>query len=429
MDTHREAFQITGLAGKRTLHGEIPVRGAKNDALKAIPASFLFGDTLTIENIPHIADISAMANLVKGLGGTVETEDRTMHITTATADGKELPVDIAKRMRASVVSVGPVLARFGHVSFPHPGGCVIGARPIDLFLKSFEQMGATYETDDKFYHIRAKDGKLHGADIFLDIASVGVTETVMMAAVLAEGTTVIRNAAMEPEIQNLASFFVSCGAHITGIGTPTLTIVGGDLLKTNGKPYTVIPDRIEAGSFAILAALAGTEIKITGCNLDHLRALLSAFDKAGVRYEKHENALTVYGTDTLKAVNIKTHEYPGFATDLQAPMAILLTQAEGESLIFETMFEGRLHFTDDLVKMGADITMFDPHRVMIRGKKQLVGRELESPDLRAGLAFVIAGLIATKTSRIRNIHHIDRGYEKVEERFRALGAQIERVPD
>lgn len=429
MTTTREAFIIKGLAGERTLKGEIPVRGAKNDALKVIPASFLFEDTIAIENIPHIADISAMANLVKGLGGTIETEDRTMRITTTNADGKELPVDIAKRMRASVVSVGPVLARFGHVSFPHPGGCVIGARPIDLFLRSFEKMGATYETDDKFYHIRAKDGKLHGADIFLDIASVGVTETVMMAAVLAEGTTIIRNAAMEPEIQNLASFFVECGAQITGIGTPTLTIVGGPLLKTSGKVYKVIPDRIEAGSFAILAALAGTEVKITGCNLDHLRALLSAFDTAGVRYEKHPDALTVYGGDHYKAVNIKTHEYPGFATDLQAPMAILLTQAEGESLIFETMFEGRLHFTDDLVKMGADITMFDPHRVMIRGKKQLVGRELESPDLRAGLAFVIAGIIATKTSRIRNIHHIDRGYEKVEERFRALGVDIERIAD
>lgn len=364
----KDSFRIEGLAGAHTLKGELAVSGAKNDAIKAVTASFLFADELKISNVPTIADIAAVKELVKNLGATFAEDGDTLTISTQSATQTEFSTEIAKRLRASIVLTGAVLARFGEVSFPHPGGCVIGARPIDLFLSAFEKMGATYEVGEKFYRIKAKDEKLKGADIFLDIPSVGVTETVMMAAVLADGVTTIRNAAMEPEIQNLAQFLASSGASISGIGTPTLSIEGGELLRANGKEYKVIPDRIEAGSFAILAALAAEEVHIKGINLEHLRSLFSLFEKAGVDFSVADDVITVRGGEH-KAVNIKTHEYPGFPTDLQAPMTVFLTQAEGEGLVFETMFEGRLHYTEDLVRMGADITMFDPHRVLVRGPK------------------------------------------------------------
>lgn len=426
----KESFVVTGLAGEHTLHGDIPVRGAKNDALKILAASFLFRDTVQIENVPDIDDIGALSNLLQDLGSTVVRTDHHIEVTAPTTTSTKLDRTMAKKLRASIVLTGPILARYGHVSFPHPGGCVIGARPIDLFLKSFAKMGATYTMDEEYYHIEVPGGKLHGAEIFLDIASVGVTETMMMAATLAAGTTTIRNAAMEPEIQNLATYLVACGAHIEGIGTSTLTITGGDVLESKDQVYTVIPDRIETGSFLILAALAGDEVRVTHCEPKHVRSLLSLLEQAGVQFTIENDSITVRKPlAPYTSVNVRTHEYPGFATDLQAPMTVFLTQTEGEGLVFETMFEGRLNYTQDLIKMGADITMFDPHRVMVRGPRVLVGRELEGPDLRAGLAYVIAGIIATKKSTIYNIGHIDRGYERMEERLRAIGVAIERVTE
>ncbi len=428
----KESFVIKGLAGEHTLKGDIPVRGAKNDALKIMAASFLFKDTVAITNVPNIDDIGALSNLMEDLGARVVhlEKDRRVEVTVPSEMDTVLDCVMTKKFRASVVLTGPILARHGKVSLPHPGGCVIGARPIDLFLRSFEKMGATYTVDDEYYHVTTADGKLHGADIFLDIASVGVTETVMMAATLAEGTTVIRNAAMEPEIQNLATYLTKCGAKIEGIGTPTLTIHGGPVLESKGVEYRVIPDRIETGSFLVLAALAGDKVRVTNCNPGHVRSILSLLEQAGVQFELGEDVITVHKpVAPYKSVNLKTHEYPGFATDLQAPMTIFLTQAEGESLVFETMFEGRLNYTQDLIRMGADITMFDPHRVMVRGPKLLSGRELEGPDLRASFAYVIAAVIATKQSAIYNTSHIDRGYEKMEERLRAIGVDITRVKE
>lgn len=424
----KESFVITGLGGAHALKGDIPVRGAKNDALKVLAASFLFSDTVPVVNAPDIEDITALTNLITDLGAHVERAERRIEVTAPTDTSTVLDRVMAKKFRASVVLTGPILARYGKVSLPHPGGCVIGARPIDLFLKSFEKMGATTTMDDEYYHITAPGGRLHGADLFLDIASVGVTETVMMAATLADGATTIRNAAMEPEIQNLATYLNQCGARIEGIGTPTLIIHGGQILESKGLEYRVIPDRIETGSFLVLAALAGEEVRITDCEPAHVRALLSLLEQAGVQFEIGERVITVRKpVAPYKAVNVKTHEYPGFATDLQAPMTIFLTQAEGESLVFETMFEGRLNYTQDLIKMGADITMFDPHRVMVRGPKLLSGRELEGPDLRASFAYVIAAVVAKKQSTIYNTSHIDRGYEKMEDRLRAIGVDITRV--
>lgn len=424
----RPSFVIEGLAGEKLLRGEIPVRGAKNDVLKAIASSFLFQDTLHIKNVPNIDDVNSLLSLIQRLGSqTLHTADH-IEISAPSTTPPKFDRDLAKSLRSSVVLIGPVLARYGEVVFPHPGGCIIGARPIDLFIKSFEKMGASCSIEDEDYRIKVSNEKLHGADIFLDIASVGVTETVMMAAVLAEGTTHIRNAAMEPEIQNLAKYLVSCGAHIEGIGTPTLLVRGGGLLLSAGREYQVIPDRIETGSFIILAALAGEEVNVTHCEPDHVRALLSLLAQSGVQYECHHDSIVIKKSSVpYKAVNVRTHEYPGLATDLQAPLTVFLTQTEGESLVFETMFEGRLNYTQDLVRMGADITMFDPHRVMIRGPVMLSGKELEGPDLRAGLAYIIAGIIAKKESVIHNTGHIDRGHEQIEERLRTIGVDITRT--
>lgn len=424
----KDNFSITGLGGAHTLVGEISVYGAKNDALKIMAASLLFEDSVPIANVPHVEDVSSLGTLLEEIGSKITYANRNMVIAAPEQARTILNEKLAKKLRASVALIGAMLSRYGDVSFPHPGGCVIGARPIDLFIESFQKMGATVTVNDNHYRLTAPKVGLHGTDIFLDIASVGVTETIMMAAVLARGTTTIRNAAMEPEIQNLTKYLVSCGATISGIGTPTLIIDGGALLRAKGKTYTIIPDRIETGSFAILAALAGENVRITNCDPRHIAALLSLFSKAGVSYTNDTTSITIQkAREPYRSVNVRTHEYPGFSTDLQAPMVVFLTQAQGEGLVFETLFEGRLRYTDDIVRMGADITMFDPHRVMVRGPKMLVGKELVAPDLRAGLAYVIASIIAKGDSLVHDVEHIDRGYENIEKRFQALGVNIERT--
>ncbi len=281
---------------------------------------------------------------------------------------------------------GPLLARFGRVSFPHPGGDVIGPRPIDLFLSGFKAMGCNIELSNDRYAIEAQGGKLRGAEIFFRFVSVTGTETLMMAAVGAEGTTILRNAAMEPEIVALAEFLNSCGAKISGVGTPTITIQGGGLLRAEGKTFATVPDRIEAGSFVILAALAGQEMTITHCEPTHIEMLIELLRESGVSIECDKTTVTVRGesSGTLKPLNVRTHEYPGFATDLQPPMVVFLTQTTGESTLFETIYGGRLNYVSDLVSMGADITLWNPQQITVKGPSQLSGRELESPDIRAG---------------------------------------------
>ncbi len=424
---NEDSFVIKGLEGRHILEGDISVSGAKNDILKIMAASLLFEDTVQIENVPNVLDVTALTDILEKIGVKVERTEKHLLLLSPKHAHTTLPKDGAKKLRASVILTGPLLSRYGSVSFPHPGGCVIGARPIDIFIQSFECMGAVCTRDDTNYTLSAPSG-LQGADIFFPIASVGATETILMAATLAKGTTILRNAAMEPEIQHLAYYLIKSGADIQGVGTPTIIIKGGDLLHANENIYTVMPDRIEAGSFAILAALAGKKVRITNCNPSHIRSLLALFEKSGVVYKKDATSLTIYKRQKpYKSVSIRTHEYPGFSTDLQAPMTIFLTQAEGEGLVFETLYEGRLRYTDDIVRMGADITMFDPHRVLIRGPKKLIGRELEAPDLRAGLAYIIAGTIASGTSTIRAARHIDRGYSNIEKRLRKIGVPITRI--
>jgi len=422
-------FVIKGFDGERKLHGTVKVTGAKNAALKAIAATVLFKDTVTLTNIPEINDVLRMFDLLKDMSADVENPKKGTYNVTIPARGfaTELTPGIAKRMRASVVLTGPVLARYGKVSFPHPGGCVIGARPLDLFVDGFEKMGAKVVMSETGYVVEAKGG-LKGAEFFLKNQSVTVTETFMMAAVLAKGTTTIKNAAMEPEIVDLAEFLNTCGAKISGAGSPTITIKGGKLLTGKGHTYKTMPDRIEAGSFLVLGALAARELHITNCNPAHLESPIETLRSAGVPIEVKKTEIIVRASSHLKAVDIKTHEYPGFPTDLQAPMTVFLTQAEGESKVFETIFEGRLNYTESLAAMGASITMMDPHRVIIRGKSPLRGRKLMSPDLRAGLAFVIAAIVAKGESVIHNVDTtIDRGYEDIEHRLRAIGVDIERA--
>ncbi len=428
---NKDKFLIKGLGGKKSLCGSITVGGAKNSALKLMAASVLFKDKVELRNVPEIEDIKRMSDLLIDMGIFVERRKENIYLFKSPSDCKtSLSSYISKHIRASIVLTGPVLARFGKVSFPHPGGCVIGKRPIDLFVIGFQKMGASVKIKNDKYIIETQKGKLIGASIFLKNQSVTATETFMMAGVLARGETVIKNASVEPEIENLANFLVVGGAKIKGIGTATLTIKGGDLLLSKGKFHTVMPDRIEAGSFLILGALTARELEVKKCNPKHLESLIELLNYCGVKMAIGKNSIRVFGGSPkrhLKPIDIKTHEYPGFPTDLQAPMTVFLTQASGESMVFETIFEGRLNYFESLVKMGADIKMMDPHRIIVRGPSCLRGKILDSPDLRAGLAFVIASIISKGDSTICNVYNIDRGYENIEKRLRGIGVDIVRV--
>lgn len=429
-----DRFVISGFGGKKTLSGVISVSGAKNAALKAIAAVILFKDQVTLTNIPDIEDVKRMGDIFEALGGIVTYArggkyvlSLPPHVCVHTV----VPHEIGKRIRASIVFTGPLLSRFGRVSFPHPGGCVIGARPIDLFLSGFEKMGARIVVKERFYEIVAPGKRLRGATIIFPKPSVTATETLMMAAVLARGKTRIQNAAQEPEIVSLAEFLNMCGAHVKGAGTATIDVVGVNrLLKAGRNVYDIPPDRIETGSFLLLGALAGNELEIKNCNPSHAEMVIELLRSAGLSIEVGKNMLFVRNNahpSDLSSVDIQTKEYPGFPTDLQAPMVVFLTQTKGSARVFETIFEGRLSYVSDLVRMGARIDVCDPHRVIVHGPTQLTGRELESPDLRAGLAFVIAALIAKGRSVVHNVYNIDRGYEKIEERLQNIGARIKRV--
>lgn len=369
-----------------------------------------------------------MSELIEGLGGSVTRSPHECTVHTADMVSADLDPVLATRLRASIFLSGPLLARFGHVRMPHPGGDVIGARPIDLFLLAFQKLGATVTKDGEWYDVRAPQG-LAGADIFFPFISVGATETLLMAAVLADGVTTLRNAALEPEVVFLGELLKQCGAKIEGLGTPVIRIEGVKELTSPHAPIRIIPDRIEAGTYLALGALAASELSIRYCAAEHLDAPIELLRGAGADIEETDGRIIVRRnlTKPLAGFNVRTHEYPGFATDLQAPMTVLLTQATGESVVFETIFEGRLNYADDLVRMGADITRLGNHRILIKGPRKLKGRELEGPDIRAGLAYVLAALSAEGESIVHNAYHIDRGYERVEEKLRALGADIERI--
>ncbi len=412
------------IEGGHKLSGEIAVKGAKNAALKIIPAALLSNQPISISNLPKIEDIDRALEIVQDLGGQVELNADGCVINTSHLNRHELSPTLANKLRASIMFVGPLLARLGEAKFPHPGGCVIGAgkRPIDLFLEGFEAMGAKVSVRHGFYHLSAK--RLQGCEYFFTTVSVTGTESLMMTAVLAAGRTVLKNCALEPEISALADYLNTQGARISGAGTPTIIIDGVESISAGN--FKIIPDRIEAGTFAILAAATKSAITITHCQPAHLESLLAVFAKIGVKFEVGPDWLKILKADELKAYSIKTHEYPGFPTDLQSPYTVLMTQAEGASIIHETIYDRRLLFTDLLAQMGANIIMCDPHRVVVNGPTPLSGHKLTSPDLRAGISMVIAGLIAQGTTEIDNIYQIDRGYADIVQRLQQLGAKIER---
>lgn len=413
------------ITGGSKLSGEITVGGAKNNAQIMLPVSLLSGETISLHNVPRIDGVEKSLELLADLGAKIEDDGDTIRISTSQLTKTELDKKIADKFRTSVMFVGPLLARFGEVRFPHPGGCVIGAagRPIDLFLDGFTALGAKVEVKDSYYEIKAK--QLRGCDFFFTTATVTGTQSMIMTACLADGKTVLRNCAMEPEIEALADYLNSQGAKITGAGTPTVSIEGVKELRAGN--CEIIPDRIEAGSFALMAAATNSEIIIKNCNPDHLLSLLTVFDKIGVNYERGADFIKMKKSQKIIASDLKTHEYPGFPTDLQSPYVVLMTQAHGNSLIQETIYDRRLIWTDMLSQMGANIIMCDPHRVVVAGPSRLFGKRLISPDIRAGIALVIAALIAEGTTEIDNIYQIDRGYEKLDERLRKLGADIKRV--
>jgi UDP-N-acetylglucosamine 1-carboxyvinyltransferase len=413
------------IKGNKKLSGEINVLGAKNNAQIMMPASILSQEEMTLKNIPRIDGVEKSLELLKSLGAKIEDKGRTIKINTKNVNKTELDYKVADKFRTSVMFVGPLLARFKKVNFPHPGGCVIGAdsRPIDLFLEGFKALGAEVKVGNNFYHIKAS--KLKGCDFFFTTATVTGTQSMIMTACLAKGTTVLRNCAMEPEVEALVKYLNKQGAKIKGTGSPTITIEG--VKKLSGGICKIIPDRIEAGSFALLAAASNSEIKINNCEPEHLLSLLAVFDKIGVNYERGNDYIFVKKSKKIIARDLKTHEYPGFSTDLQSPYVVLMTQAQGSCLIQENIYDRRLIWTDMLSQMGANIVMCDPHRIVVNGPTKLQAKKLISPDIRAGIALVIAGLIAKGTTEIDNIYQLDRGYEKLDERLRSLGANIIRT--
>lgn len=413
------------IKGQNKLSGEIEVRGAKNAALKVLAASILTDKQWQIKNVPEIEDIRRMIEILKDLGVSAENPSSGNYELCASKISKtELDDNLTRPLRASIMLVGPILARHGKVTFSHPGGCAIGRRPIDIFLEGYKALGAEVkERGRRTYNISAK--KLKGNTFVFRIISVTATESMILTAVLAKGKTILKNAACEPEIVSLADFLNRCGARINGAGTPVIEIEGVESLGA-GKYFT-IPDRIEAGTFAIMAAALKSRIKIKNCDPSHLDVLWLMLNNVGVELEIGKGYVVVNSPrGRLKAVNLTTHEYPGFATDLQAPFAVFLTQAKGSSLVHEAVYEGRLFYTDILNTMGANIIMCDPHRVIVNGPTKLYGKKVSSPDLRAGMALIIAALIAKGETIIDNIYQIDRGYEKIEERLRELGADIKR---
>lgn len=414
------------IQGSDALSGEIAVKGAKNAALKIIPAALLSTQPLSINNLPKIEDVDRSLELIQALGGSVQSQNGSVILDTARCGIATITPELAKKIRTSIMFVGPLLARLGEVRFPHPGGCTLASgakRPIDLFLEGFAAMGAEISIEDGFYHLKA--GRLRGARYFFTKISVTSTEALMMTAVLAEGTTILRNCAMEPEIRALADYLNQQGARIKGAGTPTIEIEG--VSEIGAGTIDIIPDRIETGTFAILAAATHSDITITKCHPNHIEILLQIFSKIGIRYEAGNDYIHILPAAKILPYSIMTHEYPGFPTDLQAPYTVLMTQAAGSSLIHETIYDRRLLYTDMLAQMGADIIMCDPHRVVVNGPSKLAGKRLTSPDIRAGIAMIIAALIAEGETEIDNIYQIDRGYEDIDSRLRTLGADIRRI--
>jgi len=420
------------IKGGVPLEGVIPIGGAKNAALPLMAASLLTPDTLTLANVPNLADIATMANLLVQHGVTVAVDEvdgnsgqvlelSAAHITSTTA-----PYDLVRKMRASILVLGPLLARCGRARVSLPGGCAIGPRPVDLHIKGLQRLGAEVELHGGYIDARAPKG-LKGAEIAFPAVSVGATENLLMAATLAEGETLLINAAREPEITDLANCLVAMGARIDGIGTDRLSIVGSGRL--HGTTHAIIPDRIETGTYVMAAAATDGEVQLTGARIDLVAALVRTLEGAGVEISATPDGLKVRRrTRSLEGVDILTEPYPGFPTDLQAQMMALMATARGASMITETIFENRFMHVPELARMGANITVHGTS-ALVRGVPCLMGAPVMATDLRASVSLVVAGLVAEGETVINRVYHLDRGYEKIEEKLAACGARIERQRD
>lgn len=418
-----DQFRITG--GRR-LSGSVAVSGAKNSALPCLAAALLTTETVTLHNVPYVRDLITMRRLLEDLGCTVLVPAlRTHRINAGTVENCEAPYELVKTMRASVLSLGPLVARCGEARVSLPGGCAIGQRPIDLHLMALEQMGAKVELVNGVVQARAE--KLYGADIHFDTVTVTGTENILMAATLAAGTTHLSNAACEPEITDLAELLIKMGARIEGAGTPTITITGVEQL--GGAEHTIIPDRIETGTLMMAAAITRGELEITGCDPGHVQAVTDKLREAGVEVEETGPATLHVGLrGSLHGVDVTTAVYPGFPTDMQAQYMALMTQAEGDSIITETIFENRFMHASELQRLGARLRIYS-HSACVSGPTPLTGARLIASDLRASASLVLAGLAAAGETWIDRVYHIDRGYEKIEEKLRSVGADIERIKE
>ena len=413
------------IQGGTPLEGRIRVSSAKNAVLPIIAATLLASTPSTLLEIPDLEDVHTICDVIASLGVKVTKDGENITFDASTISATEAPYDLVRRMRASFLVMGPLLARKGEARIALPGGCAIGSRPIDLHLKAFEALGATITMGDGFVEATASEG-LKGNLIYLDFPSVGATENVIMAATFAEGKTIIENAAEEPEIVDLATFLNSMGANIRGAGTDVIRIEGVKELK--GAVHTVIPDRIEAGTYLIAAAMAGGNVYVENALSEHLKPVVAKLKEAGVTVEEDIDGIRVISDGKLKATSIKTLPYPGFPTDMQAQFMAMTTIAKGTSTVMETVFENRFMHVKELQKMGASIEV-DDRKAVVTGVDALVGAEVEATDLRCGAALVCAGLAATGVTKVGQLTHIDRGYDNLVAKLKGIGANIVRVDE
>ncbi|KKJ76654.1 UDP-N-acetylglucosamine 1-carboxyvinyltransferase [Kiloniella litopenaei] len=421
------------IRGGNPLKGKIWISGAKNAALPLMTASLLTDEVLTLRNLPHLADITTLANLLaqhgvelhmNGSAGSEGCAGRVLEMHAKTIETTKAPYELVRKMRASILVLGPLLAREGHAEVSLPGGCAIGSRPVDLHLQGMEQLGAEIELKEGYVHAKAPKG-LIGGEVMFPKVSVGATENIMMAAVLAKGTTRMINAAREPEVVDLAECLMGMGANIQGAGTDTITIEGVDRL--HGYTHTVVPDRIETGTYAMAAAMTGGELELVGARPEHLRSMIDQLAQAGVSIEELENGMIARCSgERVMGTDIMTEPYPGYPTDLQAQTMALMSTADGASMITETIFENRFMHVPELCRMGANITVHGSS-ALVRGQAKLTGAEVMATDLRASFSLIMAGLVADGETVLNRVYHLDRGYERVEDKLAACGADIERI--
>ncbi|MGV3481756.1 MAG: UDP-N-acetylglucosamine 1-carboxyvinyltransferase [Sphingobium sp.] len=419
------------IRGGKTLQGRLPISGAKNAALTLLPCALLTDEPLTLRNLPRLADVDSFGHLLNQLGASTMVEGarpedfgRVMTLRAGKVTSTVAPYDIVRKMRASILVLGPLLAREGEATVSLPGGCAIGNRPIDLHLKALEAMGADIELPAGYVKASAPAGRLPGGDFTFPVVSVGATENAVMAAVLAKGGTRLHNVAREPEIVDLCRCLVAMGARIEGIGSETLTIEGVDRL--HGATYQVMPDRIEAGSYACAAAITGGNVELAGARAEDMGATIAALRQAGVTVEEVRDGLQVSASGKLQPLTLSTAPFPGFATDMQAQFMAMVLLANGASVFTETIFENRYMHVPELARMGADIEVRG-RTAVVRGVAGLKGAPVMATDLRASMSLIIAGLAAEGETQVNRIYHLDRGYERLEEKLQAVGADIERV--